>query len=67
MVKRAITKLPYNHPGLERGVGALDLDRVEEAGGAPGQHPTREGELGNGVVPALVEAPRTILDALAAL
>ena len=55
-------RLRGQHPGLHRGVGALDLGRVEGARLAADQHPARERELREALEAALVDGAGAVGD-----
>mmetsp|Transcript_7227 Transcript_7227/g.19678 ORF Transcript_7227/g.19678 Transcript_7227/m.19678 type:complete len:426 (+) Transcript_7227:166-1443(+) len=59
--------LRSHHARFHGRVRALDLGHVEETSGAADERSTRKGELGNALVPALVERSRTVGESLAAL
>ncbi len=60
-------RLGGQHPGLHRGMAALDLGDVEKARGAADERTARKGQLGDRLEAAFVDRPRPIGDAPAAL
>ena len=67
VAQRVEHRLRGRHARLHRGVRAFDLGHVEEARAAADEHAAGEGELRDGLEPALVERARSVGDPAPAL